>query len=149
MPAPTTIKLYFFISSDNIFNEKAIIYETWVQGQRFNYQDLDVKDYSGEYKLSVNDQLFNLSITGEPGSQKAEIVVNDSSRTSIESKFSKGLVTMSFEPEKNKGRIRLSGWEIEKGFEGEGQLPDGNWVSWNASFDKAIDKLRIIDREAC
>jgi imidazolonepropionase-like amidohydrolase len=130
----------FFISSESIFNEKAMIHENWVQGQRFSYKDLDVKDLSGNYKLGVDGQLYNLSISGEPGSHKAEIVVDDTTKISVDMKMNNELITLSFESEKGKGRTRLSGWQNGNGFNGEGQVPDGTWVSWNATFESAADK---------
>lgn len=129
----------FFISSENIFSEKAMIHENWVQGQRFSFKDLDVKDYSGDYNLGVNDQNHNLSISGKPGSHKAEIKVNDTTKISVDMKINKELITLSFEPEKGSGRTRLSGWHDGEGFSGEGQIADGTWVSWNAKFQKSAE----------
>ena len=130
----------FLITSENIFAEKAIIHENWIRGRRFRLKDLDTKDQSGAYELAVGDTKYNLSITGKPGSHKAEIKINDSTDVKVDIKLSGELITMSFEPEKEKGRIRLSGWDTDtpdgktKGFAGEGQLADGAWVSWTATY---------------
>ena len=130
----------FLITSENIFAEKAIIHENWIRGRRFRLKDLDIKDQSGAYELAVGDTKYNLSITGKPGSHKAEIKINDSTDVKVDIKLSGELITMSFEPEKEKGRIRLSGWDTDtpdgktKGFAGEGQLADGAWVSWTATY---------------
>ena len=130
----------FLITSENIFAEKAIIHENWIRGRRFRLKDLDTKDQSGAYELAVGDTKYNLSITGKPGSHKAEIKINDSTDVKVDIKLSGELITMSFEPEKEKGRIRLSGWDTDtpdgktKGFAGEGQLADGAWMSWTATY---------------
>ncbi len=136
----------FVITSENIFAEKAIIHENWIRGQRFRLKDLDTKDQSGAYELGVGDTKYNLSITGKPGSHKAEIKINDSTDVKVDIKLSGELITMSFEPEKEKGRLRLSGWDTDtpdgkiKGFAGEGQLADGTWVSWTATYTSEAEQ---------
>ena len=129
----------FIITSDNIFNEKAMIHENWIKGERFHYKDLEVEDKGGEYQLQADGQSFNLLIKGEPGKHKAEIKVNDTTNIPVEMKLSKELITLSFESEKGKGRTRLSGWETGTGFSGEGQNPDGSWVKWSATFSSAAE----------
>ena len=143
----------FLITSENIFAEKAIIHENWIRGRRFRLKDLDTKDQSGAYELAVGDTKYNLSITGKPGSHKAEIKINDSTDVKVDIKLSGELITMSFEPEKEKGRIRLSGWDTDtpdgktKGFAGEGQLADGAWVSWTATYISEAEQKEEKEEE--
>ncbi len=130
----------FLITSDNIFNEKAIIYENWVQGERFQLKDMDVKDISGNYDFKVGDTNYDLKITGEPGSPKGEIVVNDSTKIKVDLKQTGETLTLGFSPDKKEGRIRLSGWSKGKDFAGNGQLAAGTWIDWSASYKGEIDK---------
>jgi len=64
----------FLIVSGNLFDEKAKIYENWIQGHRYVLSEMDEKDYRGKYALTVGDDLsFELEISGEPGKHKASI----------------------------------------------------------------------------
>jgi len=127
----------FLITSDNIFKDKTIIHENWIQGNRYNLKEMDVADKSGNYKLNVDTASYDLSISGTVGKEKGEIEINDSTKVKVDIKIEGEVITIGFVPEKEKGRVRLSGWTKEDGFSGEGQLPDGSWVKWNAEF---IDK---------
>lgn len=120
----------FIITSDDLFSEKNIIHENWVQGNRFMIKPLNVTDNSGKYSLTVSGTQYNIEITGEPGKQHAKIIVNDSTKTTVSAKFSPELLTASFKPDGEKGLIRLSGWKVDNGWKGNGQLVDGTWVKW-------------------
>jgi len=123
----------FIITSSDIFNEKNIIYENWVQGHRNIIKPMDLKDDSGIYDLSYSGISSQLEISGSPGSHKAKIRVNDSISIDVALKIDKDLVTMSFKPQKAKGKIRLSGWRIADGWGGRGQKVNGEWMDWKAT----------------
>jgi hypothetical protein len=95
---------------------------------------LETKDFSGNYNLSLNNQNYTLEVTGEPGSHKAKVKVNDSTSFDATTTFGKDLITLSFKPAKQStGSVRLSGWSEGAGWKGKGQLVDGTWVSWTAN----------------
>ncbi|MBN8578354.1 MAG: amidohydrolase family protein [Cytophagales bacterium] len=124
----------FIITSGKLFDEKTIIHQNWVQGQLFSIKPLDTKDYSGNYNLSFSNQNFILEVTGEPGSHKAKVKVNDTTAFDATTTFSKDLITLSFKPTKQStGNIRLSGWSENTGWKGKGQLIDGTWITWTAT----------------
>ncbi|HRG09567.1 MAG TPA: amidohydrolase, partial [Cyclobacteriaceae bacterium] len=75
-----------------------------------------------------------LEVTGEPGSHKAKVKVNDSTSFDATTTFGKDLITLSFKPSKQStGNIRLSGWSETTGWKGKGQLVDGTWITWTAT----------------
>jgi len=124
----------FIITSDKLFDEKTIIHQNWVQGQLYAIKPLETQDFSGNYNLSLNNQNYTLEVTGEPGSHKAKIKVNDSTSFDAAATFGKDLITISFKPTKQStGSIRLSGWSETTGWKGKGQLVDGTWITWTAT----------------
>lgn len=123
----------FLITSGKLFDEKTIIHQNWIQGQPFSIKPLDTKDFSGTYNLSLNNTNYNLEVTGEAGTQKAKIKVNDSTSVDATATFSTDLITLSFKPDaKAQGSVRLTGWTQGNGWKGRGQLIDGTWVNWAA-----------------
>lgn len=134
----------FLITSAPIFAEDASIYENWVQGKPFIVEEMDALDLSGKYTLTVGDMSYPLSITGKPGKQKWELMPNDSITIPINASVKMKTLTLTFSPDKDsKDRIRLSGWVDSDGdkrqLKGQGQEPDGSWISWSASYIEAIE----------
>ncbi len=124
----------FIITSGKLFDEKTTIHQNWVQGQLFELQSMDTRDFSGNYNLSVNDKSYNLEVSGEAGSHKSKIKVNDTTSIDVAATFGNDLITLSFKPEKkNPGSIRLSGWSDATGWKGKGQLVDGSWTTWSST----------------
>ncbi len=124
----------FIVTSGKLFDEKTIIHQNWIQGEPYSVKSLDTKNFNGNYSLTVNDQSFNLEVSGEPGSHKAKIKVNDSTSLDANATFGNDVVTLSFKPTKQStGSIRLSGWSEENGWKGKGQLADGTWITWSGN----------------
>ena len=118
----------FIITSGKLFDEKTIIHENWVQGRPYRFQSLSTDNYQGKYTLTVDNKDYEMKITGTAGSEKAQLVLNDSVTHEIKSKLTPTLVTFSFPL--NKKNIRLSGWRTASGWRGTGQLADGQWIQW-------------------
>ncbi|WP_421877332.1 amidohydrolase family protein [Marinoscillum sp.] len=133
----------FFIASDNIFDDKAKIHQTWVQGKKYEISDLDPKDYSGKYDLTVGSDRYNLEIDKESG----KLVINDSTDVKVKLAISSKTISMTFKQEDDDASTRLSGWVGEASFGGNGQLPDGSWVNWSASRTGDLDKEEKKDEE--
>ena len=75
-----------------------------------------------------------MEVSGDPGSQKAKIVIDDSTSIDIKGSFTANLTSLSFpETPKAKVNIRLSGWTTDSGWKGTGQLVDGTWIDWVAN----------------
>ena len=130
----------FFVASDNILEDKAKIHQTWVQGKKFEISELDPADYSGAYDLKVGSSTYAMEISGEPGSPKAKIVVNDSTNIDVKLSISSKTITLSFKQEGDESATRLSGWVGDAAFGGNGQLADGSWVSWSADRTGDLEK---------
>ncbi len=101
----------FIIASDNIFNEKVTIHHNWVQGNPFIIKAIDDSEYAGIYDLKVGEETYKLEISGEKGKSKFKIIVNDSTNISVKGSVSRGMISMSFKPNKVEiGSSRLTGW---------------------------------------
>ena len=142
----------FIITSGALFGEKTIIHENWVQGNANKYNPLDTVDKSGAYDLIVDGKTYKMEIGGKAGSQKAKIIVNDTTTIDIKASIKTNLVSMSFPKEaKPKENIGLSGWTTDTGWKGTGQLADGKWINWTArrtgDLDKKEDKKGSSDKK--
>ncbi len=155
----------FIIASGNLFGEKTKLYENWIQGHRYVLADMPGEDRSGVYALTVGDLSYTLEISGEPGKHKASIKTGDEgqdeeaakaddaeeadakpskpakkSGIAVTAKFSDDMVTLRFNPKKDAGAIRLSGWLSGKDWVGGGELADGSPVSWRAEYQGELPK---------
>ncbi|MEQ8413249.1 MAG: amidohydrolase family protein [Imperialibacter sp.] len=131
----------FLITSGNLFDEKTAIYENWVQGNKYEVTDMNAPDYAGNYQLSYSGSSYTLEISGKAGSQKAKVKVNDSTSVDAKTTIDGQNISLSFQPEKKKdGNIRLSGWLNGKNFKGDGQLENGDWIKWTATYQSAIEE---------
>jgi imidazolonepropionase-like amidohydrolase len=122
----------FFISSGDIFDEESpIIYQTWIDGVAYENKSMDSKDHSGQYDLSIDGKIYQLHISGEAGSNKAKIVVNDTTDLKVNFIAKGNSIQFSFTPEEE-GLLRLSGWSTEKGLAGTGVNTSESWFDWIA-----------------
>ncbi|MEQ9425049.1 MAG: amidohydrolase family protein [Cyclobacteriaceae bacterium] len=129
----------FFISSDNIFNADSEILETWVQGRQTVVKDLNATDFGGKYDLQLDGTNLELEISGDPGSHKVKLKVNDTTDVSVKSKFEGQNIGMNFQRDDDDGPVRLHGWKDDKNLKGNGQLSDGSWITWTATFQEAVE----------
>ena len=139
----------FLITSGDLFDEKVIIYENWIQGKPYKIKDLDVKNLGGEYTLALNGSSYNLSISGEPGKHSAKIVINDSTDVKVKLAAEGNMVNMSFNPDKESkdGDYRLSGWLEGQNLKGSGQSPGGDWLAWSATFKERKEGEEKSDKK--
>jgi imidazolonepropionase-like amidohydrolase len=134
----------FIIASANLFKADNVIYENWVQGEKFVVSKMDVSDLRGTYTLNGSG-LANTSLVigGTPGAYTATI-----NRTGADSTRSTGtivrtgdLVNLYFDlKNKPSGNIRLNGYITSLSpvtLKGDGVLPDGGSVKWTATYTGA------------
>ncbi|MBP9142185.1 MAG: amidohydrolase family protein [Chitinophagales bacterium] len=134
----------FLITSDSLFKEKTIIYENWSNGKRYIIKDPAKQDMAGFFALNIGTENFYLEAKAEKPTQapKLKIWLNDSTSIDVDYIRRENGLSLQFNAEKDsmvttrigKGLIRLSGWLEKEGnhWRGEGQLPNGKWVKWEA-----------------
>ena len=122
----------FIITSGNIFDAKTTIYENWVQGAKNVVTAMNVKDISGDYMLSVNNQNYQLSVTGSESNPKGSVKQGDQK---VKSKFSFKDDWISITLNEDSGYTRMIGKIINDANVMEGTAFDtqGNETSWSAS----------------
>jgi imidazolonepropionase-like amidohydrolase len=145
----------FLICSGPIFNEKTIIFQNWVQGEKYPVKDEEWNNIRGSYALvlhTVNgDQPYTLDVQS---SNAASVISRDTLTTKFN--FDGKLVSLSFSNEPKKtgkegkpgapakeagGRpvptVRLSGVANDNTLNGNGIDSLGNPLTWSASLTKA------------
>lgn len=127
------------ITSGPILEEGSEILQTWVQGTPFRYQALKQVDVRGNYTLNVGGMIRPLTVKGELKAPEAVVQVRDTIKAKAILKVDGNRVTLAWQENVNpamngEGMIRLSGTILLKGsaWEGKGELPNGEPVSWNA-----------------
>ncbi|MFO0321786.1 MAG: amidohydrolase family protein [Bacteroidota bacterium] len=133
----------FIITSKNIFDDDAIIFETWSNGIRHEYNDITIPNISGKYKLLVNQTTYTVDVFKDQDNYTGKVLFRDSSRTKANLIFKNNLLTLSFSIDSTQV-IRLTGNynELTKKFIGEGQLLDGIWSPFEMIKSTDIDTTK-------
>ncbi len=133
----------FIITSKPVFEDDAVIYETWSNGVKFLYNDLSLPAIEGNYKLTVGSTNYSLSVTKEQDNYVGMVQLKDSVKSKASISFKNNLLTLSF-PYDSTLTLRLSGNYNEslKQFDGKGQYADGSWVDFKMSFVNKTDTTK-------
>jgi len=152
----------FLITTGPIFNEKTVILENWIQGEKNEVKAENWKTLKGIYDLVIDGPAGSSRYTLDVrGNDEARIITKDT----INTKFSYDgkLVTLSFSPaisgkkqagdssanrngpsgfrgrrsEKTSPVLRLSGTVSGNTWNGNGEDTSGNRVVWSANFLKS------------
>ncbi len=124
----------FLVFDNNLFAEESILLENWVRGKRFVVNHKPSHDYRGTYALKIDGEILPMKVGGSPESLSAKFDSGDS--TSISFTVKNNLVGITYK--NSKGRmVRLSGHGIDP-IEGEGQLGNGEWISFVAKRKEAF-----------
>jgi imidazolonepropionase-like amidohydrolase len=128
----------FIITDGSPVKKDTKIYENWVQGNPYKYQDYSLPELAGNYTLTVGNDNYQMEVKGDAGKEKFKIVVNDSTSYDVKSEVSKQLISLSFKDESKEesGKIRMSGWLKGNELTGNANMPDGSWVKWTATLNE-------------
>ncbi len=124
----------FIISNGNLFHKDTEINENWIQGKRFRFNDPEAPAREGLYTLKVGDASYNLKVSGEPGDYSLKIEPEKGRKIKVKSEIGGGVINLSFNPSKDEGLMRLSGWMGDTHWSGNGESPDGKSVAWTADY---------------
>ena len=138
----------FIITSKNLFADKNIIHENWIQGKQHMLSDPNIIDVRGNYSLNLGKKVYNLKVAGEPKKLTGSIQIigtkdnkPDTSKTKVSISLSGKLISANFNPKDDfeKGTIRLSGTITDNAaiWDGNGQLSNGTWIKWTAIKGKS------------
>jgi len=133
----------FIVTSKSVFEKDNIIYDNWVKGIRYKIADYDLKDIRGTYSLHVGSLApLKLRVGGEIVAPEMT-VLEDSAQSKASYVRQGNIISLQFELKKKepKGSFRLSGTVNDTNsndWHGNGQLPNGDWVSWFLKLDSAF-----------
>ncbi len=63
----------FVVADGPVFDRKAKLAETWVDGERFEFGYRDGLDVRGTYRVALDNRTFDLSLAGEAGAPRVSI----------------------------------------------------------------------------
>ena len=116
----------FIITSKNIFEEGAVIYENWVNGNPYKISDMNAPDIRAQYELSYNGLKYKVEIGGEADKLNSSIILKDTTKTNLTLTFKNNNVNFYF----NKDSLTLERLELNytaPSFAGKCQSGNGNW----------------------
>jgi imidazolonepropionase-like amidohydrolase len=128
-------KANFLVCSGDLFDSKSKLLENWVLGEKHNISSLknDGEDLRGEYKLTVDNVDYNLSVKGSAEALKGSVLRQDSSKANASIEYANGLIQLRFPPDStSKEMAALSGTMNQNQWAGKGTMPNGRWVDWTA-----------------
>jgi imidazolonepropionase-like amidohydrolase len=135
----------FIICSGAVFHDKTIIYQNWIQGEKYGVNESSWNTIAGNYQLVVNGTSYTLEVKSN---NAASVIGKDT----VTAKFSYDgkMIKLGFTPDKkSKNNIRLSGVSNGSTWSGVGQDSAGTQLFWTASFVKAaavkVDSARKKD----
>lgn len=125
----------FVITSGEIFDEKTILYENWVQGTKYVVNDITAKDIRGNYDLTIGNDTYKWKIDGTETAPKSEITTAAAAKVNSTFNFSKNWISLVLKPGDTikSNFTRLTGL-VEKPeiISGKAVLSDGSELIWNA-----------------
>lgn len=140
----------FVITSGAIFDAKTVMYENWVQGNKFVINDLNTKDIRGNYDLTIGNEKFKWKINGEINAPKSEITTTDAKKVNSKLTFTNNWISTVVKPlDSTKTNFtRLIGYvDNTDNLSGKAVLFDGSELKWaavkTAAFAKAIDSSKV------
>ncbi len=136
----------FLITSGEIFDKETVIYENWVLGEKNVINTRDIKDITGEYFLSINNQNYTMVVSGKDAKQTAKIKKGE---TEIKSKFSFKDDWIQITLNDTNKFTRLSGQIINPSnlMQGTGIDANGNEITWSASQKSKKSKKEVKKKE--
>lgn len=124
----------FLIASGPIFQERTMIYQNWVQGNKYNVKEDGWKDRRGTYKLVLNTSSGPVNYSLDFQSNTAASIIG---KDTVTSKFyyDGRQVRINFAPERT-GDFRLTGMINDDVWSGYGEDTAGNRLTWTATYDQ-------------
>ncbi|MCM4154456.1 amidohydrolase family protein [Gramella sp. AN32] len=140
----------FIITSGDYFEKETTLYENWVQGKKKVLSNMDVTNITGEYDLNLKGESYELSITGEPSSPKAEVKTDDK-KLGTKISFSDNWMNLLISsPDSTKTEfIRLVAHvpDLSENISGKAFMPDGSETSFTATKKAKSDTAEKKDKE--
>ncbi len=125
----------FVITSGEIFDEKTVLYENWVQGTKYVVNDINSKDIRGNYNLTVGKDTYKWKIEGTANAPKSEITTTDDKKVNSTFSVSKNWISLLIKPADTikANFTRLTGFiEKPESLSGKAVFANGEELAWTA-----------------
>ncbi|MBF4471078.1 amidohydrolase family protein [Flavobacterium sp. HJJ] len=125
----------FIITSGEVFDEKTIIHENWVQGTRYTVTEIIPNDIRGNYDLTIANEKYKMKVEGELADPKTEITTTDAKKVSTKLTVADNWITALIKSKDtvNPNFTRLTGFiENTAALSGKAIMADGNESTWSA-----------------
>lgn len=131
----------FIITSEDYFNTDCVVYENWVQGKRYVFEENIAPELPGNYilKLSNNDE-YKITITKEKGVFTLKLNLEENKKEAGKITVSENLISLAIP--KDKKWLQFSGWIKGKEILGTGVLANGENVTWKMEFSGAEEEKK-------
>ena len=139
----------FIVTSEDIFNKDAVIFENWVQGKPFVVNKIPEYDVRGVYQLTMNNQTYDLKIKGNIAKPEASI---SQEKKDGKAKLNISDYKMGLElklPNDSIGNYRI--FYSVKDFKNKSGLAidkSGNQVPYALSYVKPLEEEKKNDEDA-
>ncbi|MEN2402278.1 amidohydrolase family protein [Flavobacterium sp. MC2016-06] len=125
----------FVITSGEIFDEKTVLFENWVEGTKYVVNDINGKDIRGNYDLTIGSDTYKWKIDGTATAPKSEVTTAAAAKVNSTFSVSKNWISLVLKPSDTikSNFTRLTGF-IEKPeiLSGKAVLSNGNELVWTA-----------------
>lgn len=131
----------FLITSDDLFKADNVIYENWVQGQKYVVSKMEIADMRGKFSLT-GDGFANTTLTigGQPGTYNVSVARSGADSTNATGSITRtgDQIMINVNLRNNPvGVIRMSGYIAGSSpltLKGEAIFPDGKSTPWTATY---------------
>ena len=129
----------FIITSGDLFNEKTIIYENWVQGEPFVINPLDELNIDGSYTFKLDQKEYELVIKNSVSKPKITIKSGDK-EINNKSSLKNNWLSIYLETNKDSKEFNrlLALIEVPEIIQGTSLSSNGIKKDWTVSKNKAI-----------
>lgn len=143
----------FLVTSGDVFEKETTIYENWVQGQKHQLADKNIKDVRGDYTLNIGGSMFQMSLAGKLESPSIEIK-KDTVKLPAKLSYKNDWINFSFATDEGSKSYVLTGLVTKDtdALSGKLIMPNGNETTFSATKSKAFtaknDDKEIEEKEA-
>lgn len=123
----------FLVTSGDIFDKNTTVYENWVQGEKFELADKNVKDIRGDYDLKLAGNTYKMSVSGKTASPSVKIK-QDTVELKSKLSYKDNWLNLSFSTDEGSKNYIMKGLvtKTSDNISGRLILPNGNESSFTA-----------------
>lgn len=148
---------HLVVADGDLFKEKTKILDVWVDGKRYEVKRKPEADPRGKWELTFSTPdagplKIALELKGDMEKLNGSFM-RDSTRIKLQKvKLERKRLSMTFSGDSLgfAGVVRMSGRVEDKQLHGQGELPNGDWFTWNAAWHEALkaDKSKSKEKMA-